>query len=136
MRVCDSLSCQLHSKALVAPHIGHLYSMIIADIFARWEKLRSPSRPTLFTTGTDEHGLKIEQAASAQNMTPLQLSDITSQQFSVRSYSCTKGPLALIQRPQNLAMSSGLNFTSFIRTTDPRHAKAVEDIWVCSISQC
>lgn len=94
-----------------APHIGHLYSMVVADIFARWEKLRNPSRITLFTTGTDEHGLKIQQAATSQNLSPLQLADATSERF------------------RDLVAASGLASTSFIRTTNQDHAKAVEDIW-------
>ncbi|KAG8808098.1 methionyl-tRNA synthetase [Serendipita sp. 399] len=95
-----------------APHIGHLYSIVIADIFARWEKMRNPSRTVLYTTGTDEHGLKIQQAAKAQGLSPLQLSDLTSQRF------------------RNLVKDAGLDYTSFIRTTEQRHAVAVHDIWV------
>jgi methionyl-tRNA synthetase len=77
------LSTVYNLSISLAPHIGHLYSTVVADIFARWEKLRDPSRRVFFTTGTDEHGLKVQQAASTRDMTPLQLSDITSQQFRV-----------------------------------------------------
>ncbi|KAG9053155.1 methionyl-tRNA synthetase [Serendipita sp. 407] len=99
-----------------APHIGHLYSTVVADIFARWAKMRNPSRPILYTTGTDEHGLKIQQAAKSQGMSPLKLSDMTSQRF------------------RDLAKDANLEYTSFIRTTERSHAAAVEDIW-CRLVQ-
>ena len=43
------------------PHIGHAYTTIIADVLSRWHRLKGT--PTYFLTGTDEHGLKIEQSA-------------------------------------------------------------------------
>ena len=48
------------------PHIGHVYSALIADVQNRYQKLKN--RQTFFATGTDEHGLKIQQAATKQNM--------------------------------------------------------------------
>ncbi|PVG02304.1 hypothetical protein CPB86DRAFT_726266 [Serendipita vermifera] len=94
-----------------APHIGHLYSMVIADILARWEIMKNPFRDVYYTTGTDEHGLKIQQAAKLEGIPPLQLADYTSERF------------------RNLATAAGLVSTTFIRTTEERHAKSVEDIW-------
>jgi methionyl-tRNA synthetase len=67
----------------VVPHIGHLYSTVIADILARWEMIRNPFRQVLYTTGTDEHGLKIQQAAKEAGISPLELCDSTSQRFKV-----------------------------------------------------
>lgn len=79
----------LKTKSRIVPHIGHLYSMVVADILARWEFLRNPFRDILYTTGTDEHGLKIQQAAKSQQMLPSELSDVTSQRFKVSSTSCS-----------------------------------------------
>jgi methionyl-tRNA synthetase len=54
----------------IEPHIGHLYSLVTADIFARFRRLTEPHRPVYFVTGTDEHGLKIQQAAKARGLHP------------------------------------------------------------------
>lgn len=67
----------------IVPHIGHLYSTIIADILVRWETMRNPFRRVLYTTGTDEHGLKIQQAAKNAGKSPLELCDSMSQRFRV-----------------------------------------------------
>lgn len=73
-----------HCQLLYAvPHIGHLYSTVIADIFARWERMRNPFRQILYTTGTDEHGLKVQRAAKDAGMSPLELCDTLSQSFKV-----------------------------------------------------
>ena len=56
------------------PHIGHVYTAVIADVQSRYQKLKN--RQVLFTTGTDEHGLKIQQAASKNNM---KISDFCAQ---------------------------------------------------------
>ena len=61
------------------PHIGHLYSSLLADTIARWQKIKSRSSPRIiFSTGTDEHGLKIERAAQTSNLTPTQFCDQVS----------------------------------------------------------
>ena len=67
-----------------APHIGHLHSLVVADIYARYSKLVNPSRRVHFVTGTDEHGLKIQNAAKAKGMDPLAFCDELSEQFRVR----------------------------------------------------
>jgi len=55
------------------PHIGHLYSSLLADTIARWQKIQYSSPPkVIFSTGTDEHGLKIERAATTTQLTPLE----------------------------------------------------------------
>ena len=51
------------------PHMGHAYSSIIADVFARFKRLDGSN--VFFLTGTDEHGLKIQNAAKKENMDPL-----------------------------------------------------------------
>ncbi len=55
------------------PHIGHLYSSLLADTISRWQivKHRSPLK-IIFSTGTDEHGLKIERAAMSAQLTPIE----------------------------------------------------------------
>lgn len=74
-----------------APHIGHLHSLIVADIFARHAQLSNPDRPVHFVTGTDEHGLKIQNAAKAKNMHSLAFCDELSEHFRVCPYACFVG---------------------------------------------
>jgi methionyl-tRNA synthetase len=66
------------------PHIGHLYSLVTADLFARYRYLVNPSTQVNFLAGTDEHGLKIQQAAQAQNLAPQEFCDGISERFKVR----------------------------------------------------
>lgn len=72
----------------IAPHIGHLHSLVVADIFARHAKLVDPARPVRFVTGTDEHGLKLQNAAKAKGMEPLAFCDQLSEHFRVRPGAC------------------------------------------------
>lgn len=74
----------LSIDARVAPHIGHLYTLVIADIFARYNRLANPNRPVQFVTGTDEHGLKIQRAAHGISHDPQVFCDRLSVQFRVR----------------------------------------------------
>lgn len=99
---------------VLAPHIGHLYSASIADCVYRYEKLRDRSEKYLFSTGTDEHGSKIQQAAVAHNQIPMQYCDHIAD--------CYK----------TLFGKSGISYTHFNRTTDKkRHFPAVQQFWVC-----
>lgn len=66
-----------------APHIGHLHSIVLADVFARFARLRKPDREVLFSTGTDEHGLKIQQAAAKGGMSEQEFCDDVSRRFRV-----------------------------------------------------
>ncbi|KZT70256.1 hypothetical protein DAEQUDRAFT_810717 [Daedalea quercina L-15889] len=93
------------------PHIGHLYSLVIADIFARYARLRCPDRPVHFTTGTDEHGLKIRKAAEAQGMEPLAFCDMLSEHF------------------KKLVEKANISSTKFSRTTSREHCDAVQYLW-------
>ena len=61
------------------PHMGHAYSSIIADFFARFKKISG--NDVYFLTGTDEHGQKIERAAKQNSMEPLTFCDEISQTF-------------------------------------------------------
>jgi methionyl-tRNA synthetase len=90
-----------------APHIGHAYTSVAADTLARWRRLWGDD--VMFLTGTDEHGTKIERAAEAKGITPQELVDGTSAQF------------------QALTPLLDLTNTDFIRTTEPRHIRAVQE---------
>ena len=91
------------------PHMGHAYSSIIADFFARFKKIDGFS--VFFLTGTDEHGLKIQRAAEQRNLDPLELCDQISQTF------------------KDLSKTLNLTNTDFIRTTEERHKKSVKYLW-------
>jgi len=91
------------------PHMGHAYSSILADVFARF--MRNDSINVLFLTGTDEHGLKIQKAAEKNGLDPLTYCD----------------KISLIFR--NLTKKLNLSNDDFIRTTEERHKKSVNDIW-------
>ncbi|CAK7204069.1 methionyl-tRNA synthetase [Sporothrix eucalyptigena] len=91
------------------PHIGHMYSMVLADVLKRWQTLQG--RRALLCTGTDEHGLKVQQAAARAGVAPKQFCDETAGVFS------------------DLAKRSGLANDFFIRTTDPDHIAAARAFW-------
>ncbi len=62
-----------------APHIGHAYTTIAAETIARFHRLRGDE--VVLTTGTDEHGTKVERAARAQGKTPEEFVDLISNEF-------------------------------------------------------
>lgn len=68
----------------VDPHLGHLHSMVLADVFHRYHELVT-GRAGILCTGTDEHGLKIQKVAESAGEDPLQLCDRVSLTFKVRS---------------------------------------------------
>ncbi len=90
------------------PHLGHLYTTIIADVIARHKRQRGFD--TYFLTGTDEHGLKIQQAADANGVTPKQFVDSIAPQFE-RAWE-----------------RLDIKYDDFIRTTEPRHAVGVRKL--------
>jgi methionyl-tRNA synthetase len=92
------------------PHMGHAYSSIIADFFARFKRI--DGFDVHFLTGTDEHGLKIQRAAENMNVEPLIFCDQISQTF------------------RNLSKILNLSNTDFIRTTEERHKKTVQHLWL------
>ncbi|KAI3334391.1 tRNA synthetases class I (M)-domain-containing protein [Ustulina deusta] len=92
-----------------APHVGHLYSMLIADVFKRWELLKG--RAAYLSTGTDEHGMKVQRAAELQDLHPKALCDANAETFKA------------------LAKKANIANDYFIRTTDPEHRDAVEHFW-------
>ena len=91
------------------PHMGHAYSSIIADIFARFKRLENYN--VLFLTGTDEHGQKIQKEAKKNNKDPKIFCDELSETF------------------RSLTKILNLTNDDFIRTTENRHHKSVEEIW-------
>ena len=91
------------------PHMGHAYTNIIADVFARFKRLDEYN--VFFLTGTDEHGLKIQNAAEKNNKKPIDFCDNISKTF------------------KNLTKTLNLSNDDFIRTTEERHYKAVQFLW-------
>ena len=91
------------------PHMGHAYSSIIADFFARFKKI--DGYEVFFLTGTDEHGLKIQRAAEKKKVDPLKFCDELSETF------------------KNLSKTLNLTNNDFIRTTETRHKKSVQHLW-------
>ena len=91
------------------PHMGHAYSSIIADVFARFKRIDGFN--VHFLTGTDEHGLKIQRAAENKNIEPLEFCNQISQTF------------------RDLSSALNLSNTDFIRTTEDRHKKTVQYLW-------
>ncbi|RKO65284.1 methionine--tRNA ligase [Campylobacter sp. P255] len=87
-------------------HIGHAYTTIIADTLARFYRLQG--QKTFFLTGTDEHGQKIEQAASVRNFTPKEYADEISAKF------------------KKLWDEFEISYDYFIRTTDENHKLSVQ----------
>jgi len=92
------------------PHMGHAYSSIIADFFARFKRI--DGYDVHFLTGTDEHGLKIQKAAENKNIEPLEFCNQISQTF------------------RDLSKKLNLSNTDFIRTTEERHKKTVQHLWL------
>ncbi|RAL08942.1 methionine--tRNA ligase MSM1 [Aspergillus homomorphus CBS 101889] len=93
-----------------APHVGHLYTMVLADVLKRWRALLGETDAQLLT-GTDEHGMKIQQAALAEGMEAQALCDRNYKKF------------------EDLAKAANLDYNYFIRTTEPAHKEAVQYFW-------
>jgi methionyl-tRNA synthetase len=91
-----------------APHIGHAYTTLIADATARWHRLRGDD--VFFLTGTDEHGLKVQQAAEANGVTPREWADRTVERF------------------KDAWREIDISYDRFIRTTEPGHYAAVTEL--------
>ena len=91
------------------PHIGHAYTTIAADVIARRHRLLGED--TFFLTGTDEHGQKIERSATAAGIPPQQFADQVSAQF------------------ESLWKRMGITNDDYIRTTEPRHKKGVQQLF-------
>ena len=91
------------------PHIGHAYEVIATDAIARYQRLAG--RDVFFLTGTDEHGLKMAQAARARDIAPIALADEMSGYF------------------QEMTCALNISNDRFIRTTEPAHYAASQALW-------
>ncbi|XP_055587852.1 methionine--tRNA ligase, mitochondrial [Uranotaenia lowii] len=115
---CTNRKCSFITTPIfyvnAAPHIGHLYSAVIADAVHRFNKLASGKDAHcafLFSTGTDEHGTKIQQAAAAHSI-------------PVENY-CQN----ISDRYRKLFHCFNIDYTRFIRTTEEDHTHAVQSFW-------
>ncbi|MHB8532309.1 MAG: methionine--tRNA ligase [Solirubrobacteraceae bacterium] len=91
-----------------APHLGHAYTTIAADVMARHHRQRGEE--VFFLTGTDEHGEPVADAAHAQGLEPQELADRNAERFKA------------------LAPQLGASNDFFIRTTDPQHEQVVQEV--------
>ncbi|WP_340264899.1 methionine--tRNA ligase [Sphingobium mellinum] len=91
------------------PHIGHAYEVIATDAFARFQRLMD--RDVFFQTGTDEHGLKMAQAARGRGIEPKALADEMSGYF------------------RDMGDRLNISYDRFIRTSEPDHHRASQAIW-------
>jgi methionyl-tRNA synthetase len=92
------------------PHIGHAYTAMVTDAIARFQRL--DGFDVRFLTGTDEHGLKMQQTAIAEGLTPLALADRNSGRF------------------REMMAALNISFDDYIRTTEPRHERACQALWL------
>jgi methionyl-tRNA synthetase len=91
------------------PHLGHTYTTIAADAIARYKQMRGFE--VLFLTGTDEHGQKVERSAKKNNESPIEFVDRVAAEY------------------RDLWKELGLRVDRFIRTTETRHAHAVQHLF-------
>ena len=91
-----------------APHIGHAYPTVIGDAVTRWHRLLGEE--VHYLTGTDEHGLKVQQAAEKQGVAPREWADAT------------------VERYRDAWRLLDIANDDFIRTTEPRHYRGVEKL--------
>ena len=90
------------------PHLGHIYTTVVADTLARYRRMAGDD--VYFLTGTDEHGQKIERAAKKEGVRPIELAD------------------RVVARYHELWGKLGISHDDFIRTTQARHERAVPEI--------
>jgi methionyl-tRNA synthetase len=90
------------------PHLGHAYTTIVADVVSRFARMRK--QETFFLTGTDEHGDKVVKAAKKENLSPREYVDKISGLF------------------RSLWPELNIEYSAFIRTTDPAHMAVVEEV--------
>jgi methionyl-tRNA synthetase len=91
-----------------SPHIGHAYEKVLADVIARFRRLRGDR--VFFLTGTDEHGQKVQQSARARGIAPQQFVDEVSAEV------------------RELCAKLNISNDDFIRTTEERHKRVVREI--------
>lgn len=98
------------SDTLVAPHVGHLYTLVLTDILKRWHALLG--KRAILCTGTDEHGMKIQRAAAKAGKDVRLFCDESYKPF------------------ENLAKEIQVDCDHFIRTSEPDHRFAVQHFWL------
>jgi methionyl-tRNA synthetase len=91
------------------PHIGHAYTTMLADAIARSRRLLGDD--VFFLTGTDEHGQKVERAAQKAGKQPMEFADEVAESF------------------RQMCRDLNISNDDFIRTTEPRHYRASQEIW-------
>jgi len=91
------------------PHLGHIYTTIAADVLARHQRMCG--KDVFFLTGVDEHGQKVQQAAEARGIAPIELAD------------------QVVERYQSLWPELEITNDDFIRTSSERHKKGVQAMW-------
>jgi methionyl-tRNA synthetase len=91
------------------PHLGHAYTTVACDALARF--MRLDGRRVKFLTGTDEHGQKVAQSAAAAGLSPQDFADRNSARF------------------REVSRLLNISDDEFIRTTEPRHTRAVQALW-------
>jgi len=91
------------------PHLGHAYTTIVADVLARYHRAQGDA--VFFLTGTDEHGQKIERAAQASKIQPIELAN------------------QVVARFRQTWVNLEIHNDDFIRTTEPRHREVVHALW-------
>jgi methionyl-tRNA synthetase len=89
-----------------APHLGHAYEKVLADVITRFQRLSG--RPAHFLTGLDEHGQKVQQTAAKRGITPQEACDETAALFL------------------NLLRELNISNDDYVRTTQPRHKAVVQ----------
>ena len=92
------------------PHIGHAYEKIAADILSRYHKIQNEN--VYFLTGVDEHGVKVEKAALAANLSPQEFCDNLAKSF------------------QEAWNKLDIKYDKFIRTTSLEHKASVQNIFL------
>ncbi len=92
-----------------APHIGHAYTTIVADLIKRFRQMQGYE--AYLTTGSDEHGVNVERAAGRMSKTPKEFCDVIAAEFA-RQWKML-----------------GLDVDFFQRTTNPQHAQVVQDLF-------
>lgn len=91
------------------PHVGHAYTTIMADVFARYQRKLKGKENVFFLTGTDEHGSKVAKSAKSRNLSPQEFADIISDEY------------------KKIWKDLDISYDEFFRTTDPRHETVVQD---------
>lgn len=94
-----------------SPHIGHLYTALLTDASHRFVKLLNPAVTSIFSTGTDEHGLKIQNAASKEKLETIDFCNKISDQYKL------------------LFKTFDIDYTHYVRTSSDNHLVTVTSIW-------